>query len=440
VPPGCTPERFELTHSEDAYNELCEALSEDPLGRLCSVESQQCHAALRGDTPLVWTVDLNQTRIFYDREGLHLVHEFSLPWKGPLRLRHFQTYIPAELPPQICKQSSMICSHAAAPRDVVPKTLYDLVYRMVTDYEHNWRGSGLTVERYGMHHLAMGILSCFTLNFEVQKIGWRNTHLHPYLTRVRSSNLLRWRVWPSPQVLTTVSLGATQVIFTERMDLATSMVHEHFATLVLGDLYNLAHELGVEESGNTPFYVKVQYVVTSLREIQCFSKVHSKGESTMTCTPVQDFFDGANPPSEVGVRWLLNSIHGHKYPLHTPIHDLPLEIQEMILEYACPSSSYNVLDRAIFSAQLDLGLPFNFQQQSYPFRSCELSDEREMDPGRSEYQVRIWGDYVGMTYQLDDGHERVQFMLTGTGLNTPAVRRAWIARQAFNSASRRSQA
>jgi hypothetical protein len=70
----------------------------------------------------------------------------------------------------------MICSPAAAPRDVVPESLFRLVYRMATDYEHKWRMFGLTVESHGLNHLAMGILSCFTLNFEVRKVIGLNLH------------------------------------------------------------------------------------------------------------------------------------------------------------------------------------------------------------------------------------------------------------------------
>lgn len=147
-----------------------------------------------GDTPLVWTVDFDQNRIFYDREGSHLTYDFSIPEKLPIRLRDFRPYIPMQLPIASTKHMSRICSLTAAPRDEVPEVLFDLVYRFASDYESNWRTSGLTVERYGLHSLAMGILSCFTMNFDMQKLSAHLDKRFPYLARSEYSDLLRWRV------------------------------------------------------------------------------------------------------------------------------------------------------------------------------------------------------------------------------------------------------
>jgi hypothetical protein len=59
-----------------------------------------------------------------------------------------------QLPTLYSKEISVSCSVDAGPQDVVPGALLDLVYRLAADYEHNWRSSGLTVDRYGLHPLA----------------------------------------------------------------------------------------------------------------------------------------------------------------------------------------------------------------------------------------------------------------------------------------------
>jgi hypothetical protein len=315
----------------------------------------------------------------------------------------------------------MICSPAAAPRDVVPESLYRLVYRMATDYEHNWRMSGLAVESHGLNHLAMGILSCFTLNFEVRKVIGLNLHLHPFVNSVSASNFIQWRTWPNPQVIPTVNLGATQVIFTERMDLATSLVHEHFANIILHDLEDYRFETTtledtgvIVESGPdyNPFYVKVHYIVTSLREIQYFTKTHVNHETIMTCTPVQPFFDFAGPPSEAGARLLLNAIHKGTYPLHSPIHDLPVEIQELILDCACPLETYNLFERAIFATKLDIGVPFSFTSKNHPVVLCDSGPDRNLHPTEPEYHVFFWDTYAGLVYRVDKGTHVYNFYVS----------------------------
>jgi len=429
----------------DAYNELFDALTDDPSYRRYPHSTVvRSYAALRGDTPLVWTVDLDRGRIFYDRDGVHLVYNIKAPQRRPLRIRDFDRYVPLEVPILSSKQSSKICSYAAAPRDVVPDRLYRLVYRIASDYERNWREAGFSVQRDGLHHLAMGLLSCFTLELDVQQVERFDLHTFKHSNRVNPNNLLRWRIWPSPQVITTVSLGTNQIIFTERMDLATTLVHEHFSNVVLQRLGNFEYprsdyktphaKLPSIRTGYHGFYVKVHYVVISIKEIQCFTKVHNKHETTMACTPVETFFSGTGLPSEIGVRWLLNAIYRYTYPVNTLIHTLPIELQEMVLDYAFPSFSSNVFDRAIFAAQLDIGLPFDFKRLKYPFRTCDLTEKRAMNTRHPEYQIRFWGDYVGMSYQLDDDSEKADLRPCAGCKSTSSYRmsKGQLARAEFN--------
>lgn len=369
-----------------------------------------------GDTPLVWTVDFDQNRIFYDREGSHLTYDFSIPEKLPIRLRDFRPYIPMQLPIASTKHMSRICSLTAAPRDEVPEVLFDLVYRFASDYESNWRTSGLTVERYGLHSLAMGILSCFTMNFDMQKLSAHLDKRFPYLARSEYSDLLRWRVWPSPQVVSTVSFGETQIIFTERMDLAMSLVHEHFNTVVTAQIFGESKE-SHKRHRRVRCNSKVCYIVTSIREIQHFTKTLNTGEVSMTCTPAIAFFDGVHPPSKTGVRWLLNAIYKQVYPPIHRVQQLPVELQEIILDYALPRRAYHVFFRAVFAARLGLGVSFNFQLQGRPIVLRPLGGA-EMRITESEYELMFWGRYVGLTYQVEEGAMVQRWHPPWTGADT----------------------
>jgi hypothetical protein len=393
-----------LTIAEAAYAALYESLHPHngrhskpaPWNHQSGRSTCMPHAALKEDMPLVWTVDFDQNRIFYDREGQHLMYEFSLPEKLPIRLRDFQSYVPMQLPTVVSRVMSNTCSMDSAPQDVVPEALFNLVYRFASDYEQNWRASGLTIERYGLHHLAMGILSCFTMNFNVRKLSARQRQDASNVARSDLRDLVRWRAWPSPQVIPTVSLGATQIIFTERMDLATQMVHEHFNSVVMDHPYLIRH------NKHRLCHLTIHYVVTSIQEIQYFTKTLGKGPTHMTCTPAIAFFDGAHPPSRTGVRWLLNAIYKEVYYDVPPLQNLPVEIQEMIIDYACPRYSHNTFDRAIFAARLGMGVNFSFRKGSSPIVLCALDENGVIQADGCVYRLRFWDCYAGLTYQVDN--------------------------------------
>lgn len=341
---------------------------------------------------------MDQGRIFYDREGVHLMFESPLPANHSLKLRHFQPYVQIELPMHRSKQMTTVCSPMVAPSDTIPQSLYDLVYGLAKDYEYNWRSSGFTAERDGLHHLAMGILSCFTLNIDPDKIEPEGFAQDEWCAKwVDPGNFLCWRTWPHQQIITTISMGETQIIFTTRMDQAMMLVHEHFSSNILGQFGragSYANRL------HNSCQSELLYIVTSISKIQCFRVSLKEGQTTVSCTPVETFFNGCDPPTERGVRWLLNAIHGKNYPLRTPIHNLPLELQEMIFCYAFPFIEGNIFKGAILRAELNIGIPFNFRSGDDPVVSCGLGMERELDLEESDYRIRIWNWYVGITYQV----------------------------------------
>lgn len=257
-----------------------------------------------------------------------------------------------------------------------------------------------------------------------------------------------------PPVVSTVSFGTTQIIFTERMDRAMTLVDEHFTDMVLvnlenddwtayainnghwtGESYPVSTQIGPycfasTVSGQCSVYVRVNYIVSSLGLIQYFTKttictitryryrgnlpigdyIYSNNEyqHSVECTPTESFLKSTDPPSETGVRWMLNAIQGHNCPLHTPVHNLPRELQEMILDYAYPSLAKHNFSRAVFSSQLDIGLPFDFQSNNPPIVLCELQKLRAPGWNQPEYHIWFWGVYAGLTYQVDDGSTRTK--------------------------------
>jgi hypothetical protein len=86
--------------------------------------------------------------------------------------------------------------------------------------------------------------------------------------------MLQWRQWPSPRVISTVSLGKTQIIFTERVDLAVSLVDGHFDDTIarqFDEIYDFEGRVPIQTAiqQNVRWLTnKIHYVVTSIREIQ----------------------------------------------------------------------------------------------------------------------------------------------------------------------------
>lgn len=279
---------------------------------------------------------------------------------------------------------------------MIPQQLFDLVYRLASDYERNWRETGLTIERDGLHQLATGLLSCFTLTFRVQKIDARAVHLAPYIEQPNPSSLLRWRAWPSPPVVSIVSLGYTQIIFTEDMCQAMTLVQEHFASEIM--CQDDPHYLGryYDQRKRYQFDVTVHYIVTSIREIQYFKM----SQYDISATPAIPFFNGEDLPFKTGVRWMLNAIHGEHYPIRSSLYNLPLELQEMILDYASEDET-SLIGRAVYASLLGIGVPFRWTEDRVPLRSCELSKRRLLSSESAEHQVSIWSTYVGLSYQKE---------------------------------------
>lgn len=338
-------------------------------------------SAFRADRPQVWTVDFDQDRIFLDREDLHLVHPFSLPEVYSIRIERFEPYTPADLPPWKPKQ---LRTSWTLP-DVIPQQLFDLVYRLVSDYYHSWYGRKFSIESpRGLQQLGFGILSCLTLNFKAS--SWHpdtfNADSWPWETNM-SSNLLRWRTWPTPPVVPTIDLGRVVIIFSARLEDAARLVQDHYM-----------QGIGKNTHQPSPF-PEIIYVVTTLRAIQVFKKTQTTTEATFAVSFLYD--DGTVSP--IAVRWLLNAIHGHWYPLTTPIHPLPIEIHELILDHASTCD----IDRAVYASLLGIGMPFNWTSGNIPLKHLELLNIRHINGIHPEQRLMFWDEYMGLSYQPDSG-------------------------------------
>ncbi|KAJ4288496.1 hypothetical protein N0V90_011732 [Kalmusia sp. IMI 367209] len=244
----------------------------------------------------------------------------------------------------------------------------------------------------------MGLLCCFTLNFK-SRLASVLEPKSPYedqRRRPRRDNLVTWRTWPSPNVIPTVRFqGDVIVIFTEHIRNAGSLVYGHFNDVIYEE-DQLQNHCADDRSVNLDHTQTRTYIVTSISHIQIFKK----NSQTIESTPVEPFVaEDDSPLNPRAVRWMLNAIHGHTYPISTHMHNLPVELQEMILKYA---SDGGEIDQAYYSSVLGLGLPFDWKSNKLPLRRLKLARDRIVNEQYPEQQLMFWFGYVGVTYQPDD--------------------------------------
>ncbi|KAH8708446.1 hypothetical protein GQ44DRAFT_464376 [Phaeosphaeriaceae sp. PMI808] len=174
--------------TKEAYNELVNALSVDEPKPTDTQKPHLSNSVTDDEEPILWAVDFNRNRVFHDRFGFHRTFEFSLPETGSIinyNVHEFQdpasklidvmdpllrasidaaqksmclkAYKPMGLSPKLCPALPAKCSFAAAPRDVIPQSLYDPVFRITADYQNMARDRHITPNSFGF---TISILAC----------------------------------------------------------------------------------------------------------------------------------------------------------------------------------------------------------------------------------------------------------------------------------------
>lgn len=69
------------------------------------------------------------------------------------------------------------------PPDVIPQSLFELVYRLLSDYHPSWLTSNYSTDpENGFQQLGLGILTCLALDFEIkitELTNSKNGNVHP---------------------------------------------------------------------------------------------------------------------------------------------------------------------------------------------------------------------------------------------------------------------
>jgi hypothetical protein len=128
---------------------------------------------------------------------------------------------------------------------------------------------------------------------------------------------------------------------------------------------------------------------------------HLHSDGTFSYTAPAPLFNGLDPPSPRAIELLLQGLPpSPRPPPHTPVHDLPLEIQDHILEYMSESS----VEAARLGCILGLGSPFTWQRSHDPPRrggAVELlsSPNHQTEFTPVESQIFFGDTFSGISYQ-----------------------------------------
>jgi hypothetical protein len=97
------------------------------------------------------------------------------------------------------------------------------------------------------------------------------------------------------------------------------------------------------------------YLLLSVRHMLV---CHVDSTGTFSYTAPTTLMDGLTLPSHSAINLLLQALSPSRPPLRTPVHNLPLEIQDRILEHV----SEGPVEAARLGCVLDLGSPFTWMR------------------------------------------------------------------------------
>ncbi|KAL9118531.1 MAG: hypothetical protein Q9187_004922 [Circinaria calcarea] len=255
------------------------------------------------------------------------------------------------------------------------------VGRVLEDFSHQWRHvlrSGYNDSTF--RRLARAILSIATLDFRVKEVAFSRAGVHGSL--VWLNDLPEWE----PFVDRVIHFDRVSVVLCQHLTLSMAAIRK--------DLGPRRLRLRQRDSSRSPSETacdRVTYVVLSVREVFLY-KTSVSGELPSLYTEPEPLLNGTNLPSKRALEYLLMAA-----PLESvvsPIHKLPLEVQNMILE----NVSLGPLESARIGCLLAFGSAFQWKSNGREITRQEvLVNKHSAFPVESE----IWfGDRLsGLVYR-----------------------------------------
>lgn len=303
--------------------------------------------------PAVWIFNLDNDILTLHKKSLNRMIPLSKLREGPVSIADME---PFELPPlPKFTLDKDFPTPTWEPKFNAATRQTAFIGRVLEDFSYQWRH--VFRSRYNnstFRRLACAILRIVTLDFNVKEVARSRAGIRG--TLVWLTDLPQWEPFPNR----VIHLDRVSVVLCQHLTHAIPAIREDFG------------RRRVRYESSSPRNARcnsITYLILSVREIilyrTCFCNTHSP-----ICTRPEPLFNGVDSPSKRALGYLLMAAPPERQA--SPLHDLPVEIQDMILR----NVSMGPVESARVGCMLSLGSVFKWERDGVPVRRQEVLTNR----------------------------------------------------------------
>ncbi|KAK0101800.1 hypothetical protein ONS95_006950 [Cadophora gregata] len=258
----------------------------------------------------VCTFDLDQDLFTYTDVSGHIqlpLARFREPNSNPPERSEF---IPVEtkIPPQLSLKEFPPPYHK--PLISIPKRRLAFSQRIISNFADQWRHVlRSTYADSTFRRLARAIVSIATNDFRIEEV-FTEQHISFRDSYVTPLDVPHWEPYGNP----VFNIGDTTVVLHQDLQTALKMAKDE-----------AEENSKLLSSGKHP--VQRTYLLLSVRHMMV---CHVNATVAFLCTAPTVLMDGLSLPSISAITLLLQALSPRQAPPHTPVHNLPVEIQDQI--------------------------------------------------------------------------------------------------------------
>jgi hypothetical protein len=290
----------------------------------------------RQNLRFVCTFNLDQDLLLYSDESGHIqlpLARLRKPSSDPLQRSKFTPFEIAS-PPQL--DLAEFPPPYQKPSTLIPKSRLDFCSRILSDFADQWRH--ILRSSYAestFRRLAKAVVSIATYDFRVDEVFMRQ-HISFRSFYVTVLDVPSWE----PYERHLFSIRGTTVVL--HQDLQTAL--------------KIAKDEAKENSKVMNPGDRTEQRTYLLLSVRHMLVCHAGSTGTFSYTAPITLIDGLTLPSPSAMNLLLQALSPSRPPPRTPVHNLPLEIQDQILEHV----SEGPVEAARLECILGLGSPFTW--------------------------------------------------------------------------------
>jgi hypothetical protein len=273
------------------------------------------------------------------------------------------------------------------PHVVVDDRMRAFVHRLLRDFHHQWRH--ILRNNYNsvtLRALSRAIIRLSTLDFEVRE----NTGGHgPRGVHVWITQLPAWEPFKADMV----RVGTVWIVLCQDIQNGLSIAQQHVSSRGT----NTTESMSTTISGES----HAHYMILSVKHIML---CHTTDRASFKHTAPEPLFNGdygTGSPSDLALDYLIWATASARLSIFTAIQFLPIEIQDMILNY----SSIGTVGAAKLGCMLGLGSPFLWKHG--PLK-ITLEERYVTRPTGYKVESQVWFDEheSGIFYlpRVEDSH------------------------------------